>query len=172
VLTLIVLAEFPVGSGGSRLISTALGFALLLTALSLVFRQRLVAFYAARVGEVDADRTAKLTVATGAALGVLVSLSSVGAGAIGVTALLMLYPRLPIVRIVGSDIAHAVPLTLIAGTGHWLLGSVDWPMLGSLLCGSLPGIFIGSHFAGRVPDRVLRPILATTLVVVGSKLIF
>jgi hypothetical protein len=171
-LTLLVLAEFPVGSGGSRLISTALGFALLLTALSLVFRQQIVQLYAARVGEMDADRTAKLTVATGAALGVLVSLSSVGAGAVGVTALLMLYPRLPIVRIVGSDIAHAVPLTLIAGVGHWFLGSVDWPLLGALLCGSLPGIFIGSHFAGRIPDRVLRPILAATLVVVSGKLIF
>ena len=101
----------------------------------------------------------------------LVSISSVGAGALGVSALFFLYPRLPTLRIVGSDIAHAVPLTLVAGIGHWFLGSVDWSLLGSLLIGSLPGIWLGSHISTRVPDRVLRPILATMLVLVGSKLI-
>ena len=70
---------------------------------------------------------------TGVVLGVLVSISSVGAGAVGVTALLLLYPRLPMATIVGSDIAHAVPLTLVAGTGHWMLGSVDWHLMGVLL---------------------------------------
>jgi uncharacterized membrane protein YfcA len=100
---------------------------------------------------------------------VLVSISSVGAGAIGVTALLMLYPKLPIVRIVGSDIAHAVPLTLIAGAGHWWIGSVDWSLLASLLVGSIPGIAISSYFASRVPDKVLRPLLAGTLAVVGGQ---
>ena len=113
-----------------------------------------------------------LTNLLGALLGVLVSISSVGAGAIGVTALLMLYPKLPTVRIVGSDIAHAVPLTLIAGTGHWFLGSIDWSLLVSLLIGSLPGIAIGSQLASRVPDRVLRPVLAGTLALVGTKLAF
>ena len=108
---------------------------------------------------------------TGIVLGVLVSISSVGAGALGVSALFFLYPRLPTLRIVGSDIAHAVPLTLVAGIGHWFLGSVDWSLLGSLLIGSLPGIWLGSHVSTRVPDRVLRPILATMLVLVGSKLI-
>jgi uncharacterized membrane protein YfcA len=112
-----------------------------------------------------------LTVVTGAVLGVLVSISSVGAGALGVSALFFLYPRLPTLRIVGSDIAHAVPLTLVAGIGHWFLGSVDWSLLGSLLIGSLPGIWLGSHISTRVPDRVLRPILAGMLVLVGSKLI-
>jgi uncharacterized membrane protein YfcA len=108
----------------------------------------------------------------GALLGALVSLSSVGAGAIGVTVLLILYPRLPVARIVGSDIAHAVPLTLIAGVGHWFLGSIDWSLLGLLLLGSLPGIAIGSHVTARIPDRVLRPILASTLAVVGGRLAF
>jgi uncharacterized membrane protein YfcA len=115
---------------------------------------------------------ALLTTALGVVLGVLVSISSIGAGAIGVTALLMLYPKMPTVRIVGTDIAHAVPLTLIAGAGHWWLGSVDWPLLASLLVGSIPGIAIGSHFASRVPDRVLRPLLAGTLALVGGKLVF
>ena len=113
-----------------------------------------------------------LTITLGAVLGVLVTISSVGAGAIGATILLSLYPRLPIVKIVGSDIAHAVPLTLIAGAGHWWMGSVDWPMLGSLLVGSIPGIAVGSHFASRVPDKVLRPLLAGTLAIVGGRLAF
>ena len=107
----------------------------------------------------------------GAILGVLVSISSVGAGAIGVTALILLYPRLPTVRIVGSDIAHAVPLTLVAGIGHWIIGSIDFLLLGSLLMGSLPGIFLGSYMSSRVPDAALRMTLAATLIVAGSKLV-
>ncbi len=105
-------------------------------------------------------------------LGVLVSISSVGAGAIGVIALILLYPQLPMAKIVGSDIAHAVPLTLIAGTGHWMMGSVDWHIMGSLLVGSLPGIFVGSYFATRIPERALRVVLATTLFVVASRIAY
>ena len=89
----------------------------------------------------------------GLLLGIFVTLSSVGAGAIGMTALVLLYPRTPIARLVGSDIAHAVPLTLIAGVGHWLLGSVAWVLLGSLVIGSLPGIFYGSHLAAGPRDN-------------------
>ena len=107
----------------------------------------------------------------GALLGILVTLTSVGAGALGMTALLVLYPRAPIARLVGSDIAHAVPLTLIAGLGHWALGSVDAGLLVSLLIGSIPGIVVGSLLATRVSDRVLAPILAGTLVAVGAKLL-
>jgi uncharacterized membrane protein YfcA len=112
-----------------------------------------------------------LTIALGVVLGVLVSVTSVGAGAIGATVLLTLYPKMPTVRIVGSDIAHAVPLTLLAGAGHWWLGSVDWSLLVSLLVGSIPGIMISSHFASRVPDRVLRPLMAGTLALVGGRLV-
>ena len=108
----------------------------------------------------------------GAVLGTLVSLTSVGAGALGMTALLVLYPRLEVKRLVGSDIAHAVPLTLIAGLGHLSLGAVDLSLLVSLLAGSVPGIVIGSLVATRVPDRVLVPILAVTLGLVGAKLVF
>ena len=102
----------------------------------------------------------------------LVTISSIGAGAVGVTVLLLLYPSLPMAIVVGSDVAHAVPLTLIAGMGHWWLGSVDWPLLTSLLTGSIPGIIVGSYLAVLVPDMILRPILATTLVAVGAGLVF
>jgi uncharacterized membrane protein YfcA len=105
-------------------------------------------------------------------LGVLVTLTSVGAGALGMTVLVLLYPDRPMSRLVGTDIAHAVPLTLIAGLGHWLLGSVDWALMALLLLGSIPGIIVGSHLSGRIPERVLRPILAATLAVVGVRLIF
>ena len=104
-------------------------------------------------------------------LGILVTISSVGAGAIGVTALLLLYPRLPMAPIVGSDIAHAVPLTLVAGIGHLWLGSVDAAVLISLLIGSIPGIALGSTLAVRLPDVVLRSILAVTLAVLGGILV-
>jgi uncharacterized membrane protein YfcA len=118
----------------------------------------------------DATTTTVATVLTGAALGVLVSISSVGAGAVGVTALLLLYPRLPMATIVGSDIVHAVPLTLVAGAGHWALGTVDWHLMGVLLLGSLPGIVIGSYCAVRVPQTVLRVALAAILLVVAGKI--
>ena len=106
-----------------------------------------------------------------AALGALVSISSVGAGALGAAALILLYPRLSMARIIGSDIAHAVPLTLIAGLGHWLLGSIDWHLLGCLLAGSLPGILLGSYTAVRVPEAVLRFGLAGALIIVASRLV-
>ena len=100
------------------------------------------------------------------------TLSSVGAGALGVMALFMLYPRLTTVKMVGSDIAHAVPLATVAGLGHFYLGTVDFGLLGSLLLGSLPGIYLGSHAAGRVPERALRTILASMLLLVGSRLVW
>ncbi len=172
-LALWALAHFGVDSkGASAAITTTLGFALILTAVTLVLRKRLLRAVAAFLDRRSGREIAALTAALGAVLGVLVSISSVGAGAIGVTVLLMLYPRMPTVRIVGPDIAHAVPLTLLAGAGHWLLGSIDWVLLVSLLTGSLPGIAIGSHFASRVPDRVLRPLMAGTLALVGGKLVF
>lgn len=170
-VTLLVLSQVDIKStAASGLITTVLGVALFLTAAALIFNKKILAVYAAHIGEVSARRTTIVTVAVGAVLGVLVSVSSVGAGALGVTALIMLYPRQPLVRIIGSDIAHAVPLTLLAGLGHWMLGSVDWSLLGSLLVGSLPGIFIGSYIAGRAPDAVLRYVLAATLLLVGTKL--
>lgn len=170
-LTLGLLSLFGVESEFSKnLVTKALGPALLLTALALIFRKPLLQFYSTRIGEGDPKRTRRLTILMGAVLGVLVTLSSVGAGALGVTVLIMLYPKMPIARIVGSDIAHAVPLTLVAGLGHWALGSVDFSMLSSLLIGSIPGIMLASMLAPRSPDIVLRYILAAILIVVGVRL--
>ncbi len=172
-LTLFALSKLDLGGdAASGLITVVLSGALFVTAGALIFRRHILAAYSERFRRLDARQAAMLTIATGAVLGVLVSISSVGAGAIGVSALVLLYPRLPMARIIGSDIAHAVPLTLLAGIGHWIMGSVDWHLIGSLLAGSLPGIFLGSYMSSRVPDAVLRFTLATTLIVVGGKLVF
>jgi len=171
-LTLLVISHFNItGPMSGRIISLVLGVMLLLTAASLIFRRRFLALMAPLLEGIPARQAARLTVVTGVVLGVLVTLSSVGAGAMGVTALLLLYPRAPMKIIVGSDIAHAVPLTLVAGGGHWWLGSVDGPLLTSLLSGSIPGIILGSYLSARIPDSVLRPILATVLCIVGGRLV-
>jgi uncharacterized membrane protein YfcA len=172
ILTIFVLSRLGVdkGHGGHNLISTSLGIALVLTAISLVFRKRILTKLAPLVDGLSDKSRLGLTIALGFFLGVCVTISSVGAGAIGVTILVLLYPSLPAVRIVGADIAHAVPLTLIAGAGHWFLGTVNWEILLSLVIGSVPGIMISSHLASRIPDRILRPLLAGTLAVVGLRL--
>ena len=170
--TLLVLGRLGERSAGvNHTITVVLGVTLVLTAIATLFRQRLLAWLMPRLEEVDPAPRTGLTVLLGAVLGVLVSLTSVGAGALGMTALLVLYPRHPMKRLVGSDIAHAVPLTLVAGMGHWALGAVDTALLASLLVGSVPGIVIGSLLAARVEERVLRPILAVTLAIVGIKLL-
>jgi len=170
-LTIAALSAFDInGASGRHFINAVLTLALVVTALTLIFRDRIVARYSARFGVLAPAQVAALTVATGGALGALVSISSVGAGAIGVTALVLLYPRLPAARIVGSDIAHAVPLTLAGGIGHLLLGSVDLQVFASLIVGSVPGILLGSYAAVRLPERALRLVLAATLIVVATKL--
>ncbi|MBO0756740.1 MAG: sulfite exporter TauE/SafE family protein [Bradyrhizobiaceae bacterium] len=171
--TLAVLWWLDLNSDIARsLINLVLCFALFLTAAALIFRNAIMRRYRHRFDRLTPGRTMLVTVIVGIGLGVLVSISSVGAGAVGVVALLLLYPKLPMARIIGSDIAHAVPLTLVAGTGHWVLGTVDWHLMGSLLLGSVPGVFIGSYFAVRVPERALRLALAITLIVVAGKLAF
>lgn len=171
VATMLVMWQLNLDASAQRtVVNLVLCFALLLTATSLIFRKAIMERYRKRLEQVDEKTTAILTVVTGAALGILVSISSVGAGAVGVTVLLLLYPRLSMVTIVGSDIAHAVPLTLVAGIGHWALGSVDWALMGVLLMGSLPGIVIGSYSALKVPEKVLRVTLATVLVLVAAKI--
>lgn len=155
----------------SHIIAGALGVVLILTGVATLFRRRLLASAAVGLGRVDEARTTRLTILLGVVLGVLVTLTSVGAGALGMSVLIVLYPRLPVARLVGSDIAHAVPLTLLAGLGHWAMGSVDARLLLSLLCGSVPGVLIGSWLATRAPDRVLTPVLATVLALAGWRML-
>jgi uncharacterized membrane protein YfcA len=172
VLTLATLWLLKVDQAAySALVTKVLGVALLFTAAALLLRRRLLASYSQRVGVLTDAQTRTFTILTGIVLGVMVTVSSVGAGALGVTALLLLYPELPVVRIAGSDIAHAVPLTLVAGMGHLASGGVDTGILISLLCGSLPGIMLSSLFAPRLPDRALRIVLALTLTVVAIRLL-
>ena len=171
VITIAALGSVDInGSAARDFITVVLTIALFLTAATLVFRERIVARFATRIAALPAKQVAILTILAGAILGVLVSITSVGAGAIGVTALVLLYPRLPTARIVGSDIAHAVPLTLAAGIGHWFLGSINLDVLVFLLAGSIPGILIGSFAAVRIPETALRLVLAATLILVATKL--
>jgi uncharacterized membrane protein YfcA len=148
-----------------------LGIALMLTALSVIFRTQLARL--SKTGHwVNPAFAPALTTTLGAILGFLVTLTSVGAGALGVTALLILYPKIAVSRIIGTDVAHAVPLTLVAGLGHVSLGTVDYSLLGTLLIGSIPGIWIGSHLSAKVAEHWIRLLLALILVYVGQKLAF
>jgi uncharacterized membrane protein YfcA len=172
-VTLIALYYFgPESPRVAEAITFSLGVALLLTAMAILFRGVIIDRIARRFGEPSDRDAARLTIVSGVVLGVLVSLSSVGAGALGVTVLIILYPRASLATVVGSDIAHAVPLTLLAGLGHWQLGDVDGHLLGQLLIGSIPGILLGSFLAPRLPEKGLRVVLAVVLVLVGAKLVF
>ncbi|MGN6514520.1 MAG: sulfite exporter TauE/SafE family protein [Rhizomicrobium sp.] len=154
------------------IITKVLSIALLFTAISLFLRKPLMRWYGTHVPEMAPERVRKLTIITGAVLGVLVSLSSVGAGAIGVTALILLYPKMEARRIVGSDIAHAVPLTLLAGMGHFFLGAINWHILASLLVGSIPSIIVMSIASARASDTAVRVTLALVLLAVCARFWF
>jgi hypothetical protein len=170
IVTLIGLYYMKIsGNAANVLVTKVLSVALLITASSLVARPWLIRLYGRRAAAREPRRTARLTIITGLLLGVLVSLTSVGAGALGVTALILLYPEVPIGKIVGSDVAHAVPLTLVAGLGHWLQGAINLSLLESLLVGSIPGILLGSYVVKWLPELVIRLTLATILVVVSGR---
>jgi uncharacterized membrane protein YfcA len=159
----------------NAIIKQALGFVLFATALAILFKKRLLDFAHKRAGgnyNPSGKRLNGMTVITGLVLGTMVALTSIGAGALGTVALFILYPLLPTRRLVGTEIAHAVPLTLVAGLGHASMGNMDWHVLGFLLIGSLPGIWLGSHLTGKISDEVLRPCLATMLMLIGYKLAF
>ena len=154
---------------GMAALTWSLGIALLLTAVTVAYRKAWHQVGLHLEQWLPERRKAIATVLSGVALGVLVSLSSIGAGAIGATLILLLYPRLPAQRLVGTDIAHAVPLTLVAGIGHASLGHVDWQLLTSLLIGSLPGIWIGAQLTKAFPERLVRTLLCVSLVTAGLK---
>jgi hypothetical protein len=166
----------PADAAVQAVMTTTLGAALLLTATATLYK---AIKGKATPRDIDAAQLAQATrprhwshpVLFGAAIGALVSLTSVGAGAIGVTALMLLYPALPLPRIVAADIAYAVPLTLVAGLGHASIGSVDWGLLGTLLIGSLPGIWVGSRLVQKTPERLIRSLLSLLLAYAGVRLI-
>ncbi len=174
VATIVVLSRFDLKNATSQhFLTLALGTTLMATAAFLIAGRSIRERYAAdRPDGLHAGKAAALlTIVLGLAMGVLVTATSVGAGAIGVTVLLLLHPKMLPGRVVGSDIAHAVPLTLLAGAGHWYLGSVNWTLLLTLLIGSLPGIVAGSYLATRAHDAVVRIALASVLVIVGVRLL-
>ncbi len=171
VITLLTLSGFGrVGKDAEHVILLILGVMLVLTAVAVVMQRRIIA-YAATHSSIAPHHRVLATVSLGALIGFLVSISSVGAGAIGVTALLLLYPELPVNRIVGTDIAHAVPLTLVGGFGHWIIGDVNGLLLANLLVGSVPGVILGSLYSSRASDKFLRPALAGVLILSGWKLL-
>ncbi|MGP1630324.1 MAG: sulfite exporter TauE/SafE family protein [Giesbergeria sp.] len=170
----------PTSAHTQHLMTSTLGVALLLTAAAMLYK--VLAFSAKHQAAAAAARQASGDLATqprhwslpvllGAVIGSLVTFTSVGAGAIGVTVLLLVFPHLPLPRIVAADIAYAVPLTLIAGLGHASLGSVDWALLAQLLAGSLPGIWLGSRLVSRTPERLIRSGLSLLLAWAGAKLV-
>jgi len=161
----------PTSKETAAVIKFVLGVALILTAACVFARPLLLRLMRAVAPTSLFAHRIPVTIVFGALLGILVSISSVGAGAIGMTVLVFLYPEEATVRLVGSDIAHAVPLTLVAGLGHLLLGSINGAILAALLIGSIPGIVVGSRLASRIPDIVLRPALATTLAIVGIRML-
>lgn len=168
----IALMHFTgITKGWASALTFALGIALLLTAVTVAYKQawQTIGLRLERV--ITPSRKSTLTIASGVLLGVLVSLSSIGAGAIGATLILILNPRLEAKRLVGTDIAHAVPLTLVAGIGHATLGHVDWLLLASLLIGSIPGIWIGAQLTRQLPERLVRALLCVSLVTAGLKVI-
>lgn len=170
--TFLLSTVFQSAEQYAHLLTTSLGTMLIITAIVLLFRGRIQQQSHQNSNTLLRGLQAHKgvwTVIMGLTLGVLVTLSSVGAGAIGTAVLLILYPRLLSVQIVGTDLAHAVPLTLVAGLGHLFLGHVDWALLAALLVGSIPAIYLGTHAGARLPERLLQPILVTILMGLGIK---
>ena len=164
-----------VGRSEQGMILQALGWVLILTAVAMLFRKGLHTI-GQRLRERAPDSFMRfqpvLTVLAGAVLGFLVTLTSVGAGALGTVMLLYLYPfRMTPTRLVGTDIVHAIPLTIVAGTGHLAMGHVNLPLLGSLLLGSIPGVLLGAKLSTKMPQGLLRGAIAAVLVAVASKLV-
>ncbi|MBI1732724.1 MAG: sulfite exporter TauE/SafE family protein [Gammaproteobacteria bacterium] len=172
---LLLRALEAAGVNYDRIITLALAVALILTSSVLMFRGQMEVL--SRNESLDFVRAlhrrlrTPMTVVAGACIGFFVTLSSVGAGALGAAILFFLYPRMRPITIVGTDLAHAVPITAIAGLGHAHLGTVNYELLASLLLGSLPGIYLGSHTGANLPDRIVRPILAGMLLLIGVRMV-
>ena len=172
-LATVALMHFTgITKGWAAALTFSLGIALLVTAVTVAFKPVWHGVGLRLERWIPENRKSLLTVLCGLLLGVLVSLSSIGAGAIGATLIMLLYPRLESHRVVGTDIAHAVPLTLVAGIGHATLGHIDWALLGALLVGSIPGIWIGAQLTRKMPEKLVRALLCLSLVGAGLKVIY
>ena len=173
IITTLVLMQVGLGEGAQQVMLITLSLAIITTATLSVFKGALLKIVQRGNGwqRQLVQIRPLLTTVVGALIGVLVTLSSVGAGVIGAVALLMLYPRIAAIRVVGTDLAHAVLLTAVAGLGHWGLGTIDFAMLGWLLLGSIPGIYLGTRVGLLLPDKLVRPALAGLLVVIGLSLL-
>jgi len=174
VVTTLLLKHFgAVSESIGIFIRYSIAISVFLTVIALLFKGKLQAWLNANPDkQLQGHELTRATIIAGAVLGTLVTVSSIGAGAVGATLLVLLYPRLTPAEIAGTDIAYAVPLTAIAAFGHWWLGSIDWALLGALLLGSVPGITIGSLAARAVPEKFLRGLLAITLTSVALKLVW
>jgi uncharacterized membrane protein YfcA len=175
-LTLLFLHEQTPGKGLDQMIKLTLSVAIVVTALFTVFQDRIMSLIRRSPGSAEAIETWRwqrpMTVVCGVAIGALVTISSVGAGVIGMMMLLLLYPKHPPIRLVGSDLAHAVLITAIAGAGHASLGSVNWPMLGALLIGAIPGIYIGTRIGFRLDPKALKKVISALLIFVGATMLW
>lgn len=174
--TLTLVARVPAEHNPAlaQAVTAAISAALLVAAAGLLFGRAAERSIAKLLGDprsLSPAATQRLTALLGFLLGALVSLTSIGAGAAGIVVLRQLYPRIPAARLVGSDIAHAVPLTLLAGTGHWLIGDIQWPLLLWLLIGSLPGVIIASRFTHRIPEHILRRLLGLVLTGIAASML-
>lgn len=170
-ITLGILRGFGAPSKGvEHFMTRAIGAALLLTAPTVLSRRELQQWAQSQRRQLTERRVAALTTLLGLALGALVTISSVGAGAIGLAAMIMLYPKKDFARLVGADIAHAVPLTLVAGVGHWWFGAVNLSLLTSLLAGSIPGVMLGSLSIDVMPVRFQQAVLGVVLFAIGLKM--
>ena len=175
-LTLIWMKLHPVDETAVALLKTAIAGAVMLTALGILLQKPLHAL-GRRLRTTDGDHfkamQAPLTVLAGAVLGVLVTLTSVGAGALGAVFLAYLYPlRLTPPRLIATDIVHAIPLAMFAGVGHLLIGNVNFGLLGNLLVGSIPAVVIGAMLSARLPHALLRGALSVVLLLIGVKLFY
>ena len=173
-LTLVWMKLRPVDESAIVLLKTAIAAAVLVTALGMLLQKPLHALgrkLRTTDGECFKALQGPLTIAAGAVLGLLVTLTSVGAGALGAVFLTYLYPlRLTPPRLIATDIVHAIPLAMFAGLGHLLIGNVDFSLLGNLLVGSIPAVFVGAMLSARLPHILLRGTLALVLLLIAMKL--
>ena len=168
-LTVWGLSNFEHPEHYQHILTSTLGLMLISTAFVIVFRKRIHSLFQTNLSE---SKSTRYIFVCGIVLGVFVTLTSVGAGALGTAMMMLLFPAMAARNVVGTDLAHAVPLTLVAGLGHVLLGNVDYYLLAGLLMGSIPAIYVGTRIASFVPNKVLQPVLATALASFGVKYLF